>query len=88
MSFVTDALGDVLRPIFGRRLTVCPAAPAQDGAVNFIGTDSILGRLLLTIAPDRIEVLSGGPEGAFYAVQTLRQLLPAAAFRGGTGEGC
>ena len=84
MSFVTDALDDVLRPIFGRGLTVCPAAPAQDGAVNFIGTDSIPSDgYSLTIAPDRIEVLSGGPEGAFYAVQTLRQLLPAAAFGAG-----
>lgn len=34
----------------------------------------------LTVADDRIEILAGGPEGAFHAVQTLRQLLPAAAF--------
>ena len=58
MSFVTDALDDVLRPIFGRGLTVCPAAPAQDVAVNFIGTDSIPSDgYSLTIAPDRICLL-------------------------------
>ena len=81
MSFVTDALNGLLGPVFGKGLVCLPSALVQDGAVNFIETDSIPSDgYSLTITPDRIEVRSGGPEGAFYAVQTLRQLMPAAAF--------
>ncbi len=35
----------------------------------------------LLIGPDRIEIEAGGPAGACYAAQTLRQLLPADAWR-------
>ncbi|WP_418424655.1 beta-N-acetylhexosaminidase [Alistipes sp.] len=85
MSFVTDALNGLLGPVFGKGLVCLPSALVQDGAVNFIETDSIPSDgYSLTITADRVEVRSGGPEGAFYAVQTLRQLMPAAAF--GTGR--
>ncbi|MBE3013752.1 beta-N-acetylhexosaminidase [Microbispora sp. NEAU-D428] len=36
---------------------------------------------LLTVGADEVRVEAGGAAGAFYAAQTLRQLLPAAAFR-------
>lgn len=85
MSFVTDALNGLLGPVFGKGLVCLPSALVQDGAVNFIETDSIPSDgYSLTITADRVEVRSGGPEGAFYAVQTLRQLMPATAF--GTGR--
>jgi hexosaminidase len=35
----------------------------------------------LTISPDGINIEAGGDPGAFYAAQTLRQLLPDAAWR-------
>ncbi|NUR88143.1 MAG: beta-N-acetylhexosaminidase, partial [Nonomuraea sp.] len=35
----------------------------------------------LTVAPDGIAIDAGGPAGAFYGAQTLRQLLPPEAFR-------
>ncbi|MGP3919104.1 beta-N-acetylhexosaminidase [Nonomuraea sp. 10N515B] len=34
----------------------------------------------LTVGP-RVEIVAGGPAGAFYGAQTFRQLLPPAAFR-------
>ena len=87
MPFVTDALNELLRPVFGEELTCLSPAPVQDGAVNFIETDSIPSDgYSLTITPDRVEVRSGGAEGAFYAVQTLRQLMPAAAFGKGLAK--
>ena len=87
MPFVTDALNELLRPVFGEELTCLSPAPVQDGAVNFIETDSIPSDgYSLTITPDRVEVRSGGAEGAFYAVQTLRQLMPAAAFGKGRAK--
>ncbi|HUR08161.1 MAG TPA: beta-N-acetylhexosaminidase [Nonomuraea sp.] len=36
---------------------------------------------LLSVADDGVVIEGGGPAGAFYGAQTLRQLLPAAAFR-------
>ncbi|MFD1543342.1 beta-N-acetylhexosaminidase [Nonomuraea guangzhouensis] len=35
----------------------------------------------LSVADDGVVIEGGGPAGAFYGAQTLRQLLPAAAFR-------
>ncbi|HEY2488751.1 MAG TPA: beta-N-acetylhexosaminidase [Streptosporangiaceae bacterium] len=35
----------------------------------------------LFIGPDRMKVTAAGPAGAFYAAQTIRQLLPDEAFR-------
>lgn len=35
----------------------------------------------LTIAPDRVTITAKDPAGAFYAAQTIRQLLPDDAFR-------
>ncbi|WP_431897012.1 beta-N-acetylhexosaminidase [Nonomuraea sp. bgisy101] len=37
----------------------------------------------LAVRADRVVIEAGGPAGAFYGVQTLRQLLPADAFRAG-----
>ncbi|MER6949365.1 beta-N-acetylhexosaminidase [Nonomuraea sp. NPDC000554] len=40
----------------------------------------------LTVAEDGVQIDAGGPAGVFYGAQTLRQLLPASAFRkAGTG---
>jgi hexosaminidase len=35
----------------------------------------------LLIGPDRVKITAAGPAGAFYAAQTVRQLLPDEAFR-------
>ena len=35
----------------------------------------------LTVAPERVQILGGSPAGVFYAVQTLKQLLPPEAGR-------
>jgi hexosaminidase len=57
------------------------ATPAP--APVLINTDHTLpaeGYRLL-ISPDRIKITAAGPAGAFYAAQTIRQLLPDDAFR-------
>ena len=81
MEWVADALGEVVEPLFGRRLSIGTGDASVPGAVNIGRADTLPQEAYrLTVADDRIEILAGGPEGAFHAVQTLRQLLPAAAF--------
>ena len=81
MEWVADALDEVVEPLFGRKLSVGTGSASVPGAVNIGRADTLPQEAYrLTVADDRIEILAGGPEGAFHAVQTLRQLLPAAAF--------
>lgn len=81
MEWVADALDEVVEPLFGRKLSVGTGDASIPGAVNIGRADTLPQEAYrLTVADDRIEILAGGPEGAFHAVQTLRQLLPAAAF--------
>ena len=84
MRCVAGALDDVLQPIFGRGLECLLPAAGEKGAVNFqLDASMAPGAYRLTVTTERVDIRSGAPEGAFYAVQTLRQLLPAAAFGGG-----
>ncbi|HLX50530.1 MAG TPA: beta-N-acetylhexosaminidase [Streptosporangiaceae bacterium] len=41
----------------------------------------------LVITPDRVKITAADPAGAFYAAQTIRQLLPDAAFRAAPAPG-
>ncbi len=56
----------------------------KDGAFNFILDNSIAGgeAYQLEIAKDGVAVRARGGAGAFYAVQTLRQLMPLEVERG------
>lgn len=51
-----------------------------DGSLDALGEEGYR----LTISPERITAWAARPAGLFYAVQTLRQLLPAEAERGTT----
>ena len=78
------ALDEVLRPIFGLGAAVRASGDGQEAQV-FVVRDSALGpeAYRLTVAPECVRIEAGGPAGAFYAVQTLRQLIPAAALGAG-----
>ena len=78
------ALDEVLRPIFGRGAAVRASGDGKEAQV-FVVRDSALGpeAYRLTVAPECVRIEAGGPAGAFYAVQTLRQLIPAAALGAG-----
>lgn len=52
----------------------------QEILVDADGTLPAEGYRLL-IGPDRVKISAAGPAGSFYAAQTIRQLLPDAAFR-------
>src|SRR6266567_800024 len=81
MRDVGYALADYVLPATGYRVPV----RAAGGAVS-IRTDTTLARLgeegyRLVVTPAGITIRASKPAGAFYAVQTLRQLLPVEVFR-------
>ena len=81
LSGVTAALNKVLMPLFGRGPSVRHADKAADHAVNVTRDETMPAEAYrLFVTPCRIDIVAGGAQGAFYAVQTLRQLLPAAAY--------
>ena len=57
--------------------------PGAGNVITFRLADHDLGAegYRLTVRPDRVLIEAGGPAGAFYAAQTLRGLLPPAAYR-------
>ena len=81
LSGVTAALNKVLMPLFGRGPRVRHADKAADHAVNVTRDETMPAEAYrLFVTPCRIDIVAGGAQGVFYAVQTLRQLLPAAAY--------
>ena len=77
-----DTLSRALAPV------PWPATPASRGQKVTVRVESAsdLEReaYRLTIADTGISIAAGGVQGAFYAAQTLRQLLPADAWRAAT----
>ncbi|MFI6509378.1 beta-N-acetylhexosaminidase [Streptosporangium sp. NPDC050855] len=67
-------------------LAVLDPVPGEAGTIT-VETDPALGREAYTmeVAAGRVRITAGDRAGAFYAGQTLRQLLPDAAFRAATG---
>ncbi|MEZ0074093.1 beta-N-acetylhexosaminidase [Planotetraspora sp. GP83] len=64
-------------------LAVLDLRPAEAAAALSVEHDAGLGAEAYTIAitPEAVRITAGDRAGAFYAGQTLRQLLPAGAFR-------
>ncbi|TMC66933.1 MAG: hypothetical protein E6J18_16905, partial [Chloroflexi bacterium] len=87
-------LADCLQPATGYRLSVGAAGAGGSARTISLGIDPTLSRLgeegyRLSVTPARITIRAFRPAGAFYAVETLRQLLPPDIFRaapiGGAG---
>jgi hexosaminidase len=81
-----------LAPAFGFRLAFASEEDARGNVVRFELDDSLSPRLgdegyTLVVTPDRIDIAAARNAGLFYAIQTLRQLLPAAVIRESTVEG-
>jgi len=87
-----ELLGDYLFPATGFRLAVRTGAAPPGTPVISIRLDSALARLgeegyRLDVARTRIAIRAYRAAGAFYALQTLRQLLPPEIFRQATVTG-
>jgi hexosaminidase len=80
---VGQYLADHLRPATGYSLPVRAASGAPAGGnitLTLTGADPALGPegYQLTVTPDQVTLAADQPAGLFYAIQTLRQLLPPA----------
>ncbi len=78
-------LADWLQPATGYRLSVAGVAGSATRVMS-LRLDATLSRLgdegyRLSVTPSRITIRAFRPAGAFYAVETLRQLLPPDNFR-------
>ncbi|MEO7909118.1 MAG: beta-N-acetylhexosaminidase [Roseiflexaceae bacterium] len=77
---IGDLLAERLGPATGYRLPVlADAAPAAGQiALTTVGSDPALGTegYELTITAQGVTIIAAEPAGLFYAIQTLRQLLP------------
>ncbi len=79
ITCVTEALDAIFEPVFGRKFEVRHAETRADRSINIV-CDSQLGReaYRLKVGASGVDIEAGGAAGAFYAVQSLRQLLPLA----------
>lgn len=76
---VGEALDEVLTSCFQHPLTRARRLPVR-GGIRFECCDTLADEAYrLEVTHDGIRILSGAAAGAFYAVQTLRQLLPSGA---------
>ncbi|HEX9610842.1 MAG TPA: beta-N-acetylhexosaminidase [Gemmatimonadales bacterium] len=83
-------LADLVAPATGYRIAVRPLTAGAPRGIA-IRLDTALARLgdegyRLEVTPSRVTIRAFALAGAFYAVQTLRQLLPVAIFRQGKVE--
>ncbi|HQY23362.1 MAG TPA: beta-N-acetylhexosaminidase [Thermoflexales bacterium] len=75
-----EMLAGWLRPATGFSLAI--VANTREGDVIELGLSENLGHeaYILEATPERVSIQAGDAAGAFYAGQTLRQLLPAGVF--------
>lgn len=83
MKAVGEAFVELLTPCFGQPPVRAERLPER-GGIRFEICDTLdAGAYCLEVTREGIGIRSGDAAGAFYAVQTLRQLLPPGAFSPG-----
>lgn len=83
LFFVTEAINEIVEPIFDREIKAEHSTKCRDGAINIICDATMASEeYSLSITAQRIDITSKTAQGAFFALQTIRQLIPIAAFGG------
>ena len=80
MSGMGRYLAGTLQPATGFKLVCKQRSGQRAGAITIRVSPGVAGLgdegYRLEVKPDRVEIAASKPAGAFYACQTLRQLLP------------
>lgn len=83
MTYAVNFWSDVANEIFGREAETIYAESPQKRAINIVRDESMDDeQYRLTVAASGIEIAAKTPNGVFYAFQTLRQMIPIAAYAG------
>lgn len=81
LEFVTQMANEITDPIFGREIKAKHSTRCKSGAINVIQDLSMAAEeYMLSITPKRIDITTKDAQGAFFALQTIRQLIPIEAF--------
>lgn len=81
MDYVVAGLNDIVEPMFGRELKSVKSDEIIEGSISFVN-DPLMSKeeYRLDINSNGVVVKSSTAQGAFYAVQTIRQIIPFEAF--------
>lgn len=81
MEYVASALADMTSDVFGEAIKMNLSSLDATHGINFILDETIPEEgYRMEVASETIDIASSGAAGAFYALQTLRQLMSADAF--------
>lgn len=81
MEYVASALENITSEVFGEAIRMNLSSLDATHGINFILDETIPNEgYRMEVAPETIDIASSGASGAFYALQTLRQLISAEAF--------
>ena len=81
MEYVASALAEMTSDVFGEAIKMNLSSLDATRGINFILDETIPNEgYRMEVAPETIDIASSGAAGAFYALQTLRQLMSAEAF--------
>ena len=81
MAYALNFWNSVMADVLGQELKINSAAAQQKGAINIIEDNSLeQEQYRLSVKKGSVEIAASTANGVFYAFQTLRQMLPSAAF--------
>lgn len=84
LEYVASALEDITEAVFGHGIKMNLSSLDASHGINFILDENIPSEgYKLEVAAETIDIASSSAAGAFYALQTLRQLMTAEAFTAG-----
>ena len=84
LEYVASALEDITEAVFGQGIKMNLSSLDASHGINFILDENIPSEgYKLEVAAETIDIASSSAAGAFYALQTLRQLMTAEAFTAG-----
>jgi hexosaminidase len=81
LPYATKMLNDLLIPVFGKGLSVNGSNEIESNAINISFNQELAKEeYSLIISDDKVIISASTEQGVFYAMETIRQLIPVEAF--------